>query len=148
MATTAKQFFTPEQQAEILNAVQQAEQNTSGEIRVHIENKCDGDALARSVYLFKKLGMTKTKQRNGVLFYLAVEHRKFAVLGDIGIDAVVPENFWDEVKTIMLNDFKEGHFTEGLTKAIEKAGNSLKKHFPYQSDDVNELPDDVSFGDN
>ena len=148
MATTAKQFFTPEQQAEILKAVQQAEQNTSGEIRVHIENECVGDALARSVYLFKKLGMTNTKQRNGVLFYLAIQHRKFAVLGDTGIDAVVTENFWDEVKSIMLNDFKEGHFTEGLTKAIELAGNSLKTHFPYQSDDVNELPDDVSFGDN
>ena len=148
MATTAKQFFTEEQQAEILKAVQQAEKNTSGEIRVHIENECEGDVLARSVYLFKKLGMTKTKQRNGVLLYLAVEHHKFAVLGDIGIDAVVPENFWDEIKTTMLTEFKEGRFTEGLTKAIEMAGNSLKKHFPYQSDDVNELPDDVSFGDN
>jgi uncharacterized membrane protein len=148
MATTAKNFFTPEQQADILKAVQQAELNTSGEIRVHIENECDGDVLNRSVYLFKKLGMANTEQHNGVLFYLAVEHRKFAVLGDAGIDAVVPENFWDDVKIIMLNNFKEGRFTEGLTKAIELAGELLKKHFPYQKDDKNELPDDVSFGDN
>lgn len=148
MATTAKNFFTPEQQADILKAVQQAELNTSGEIRVHIENECDGDVLNRSVYLFKKLGMANTEQHNGVLFYLAVEHRKFAVLGDAGIDAVVPENFWDDVKTLMLNNFKEERFTEGLTKGIELAGELLKKHFPYQKDDKNELPDDVSFGDN
>jgi len=148
MATNAKNFFTPEQQADILNAVKQAELNTSGEIRVHIENECEGDVLNRSVYLFKKLGMTNTEQHNGVLFYLAVKHRKFAVLGDAGIDTVVPENFWDDVKTLMLNNFKEGHFTEGLTKGIELAGELLKKHFPYQKEDKNELPDDVSFGDN
>jgi uncharacterized membrane protein len=148
METTAKNFFTPEQQADILQAVQQAELNTSGEIRVHIENKCEGDTLARSAFLFTKLGMTKTAQRNGVLFYLAVQHRKFSVLGDIGIDAAVPENFWDAVKTTMQNNFKEGLFTEGLTIGIKMAGELLKKHFPYQKDDVNELPDDVSFGDN
>jgi uncharacterized membrane protein len=148
MATTAKNFFNAEQQDDILKAVKQAELNTSGEIRVHIENKCEGNVLSRSAYIFKKLGMTKTEQRNGVLFYLAVEHRKFAVLGDKGIDAVVPENFWDDVKTLMLNNFKEGHFTEGLTSGIELAGELLKKHFPHQKDDKNELPDDVSFGDN
>lgn len=148
MATLAKKFFTPEQQADILKAVKQAELNTSGEIRVHIENKCEGDVLARSAYIFKKLGMTKTKQRNGVLFYLAVEHRKFAVLGDAGIDKVVPENFWDDVKTNMLTYFKKGLFTEGLTQGIHQAGELLKTHFPYQKDDKNELPDDVSFGDN
>lgn len=148
MATTAKNFFTTEQQDDILKAVKKAELNTSGEIRVHIENKCEGEVLARAAYIFKKLGMTKTAQRNGVLFYLAIEHRKFAILGDAGIDAKVAENFWDDVKTLMLNHFKEGRFTEGLTKGIELAGESLKKHFPYQKDDQNELPDDVSFGDN
>lgn len=148
MPTTAKKFFTPEQQDDILKAVQNAELNTSGEIRVHIENQCMGDVLERSAYLFKKLGMIHTEQRNGVLFYLAVEHRKFAVLGDIGIDAVVPENFWDDVKNIMLENFKMGLFTEGLTKAITLAGIQLKEHFPLQSNDINELPDDVSFGDN
>jgi len=148
MATSAKKFFTDEQQAEILNAVKEAELNTSGEIRVHIENKCEGDVAGRSVYLFKKLGMTKTEQRNGVLFYLAVEHRKFAILGDVGIDKVVSENFWDEVKEIMLTNFKEGRFTEGLTEGILLAGNQLKEHFPHQLNDKNELPDDVSFGNN
>ena len=148
MATTAKNFFTPEQQDNILKAVQEAERDTSGEIRVHIENQCTGNVMERSAYLFKKLGMTSTDQRNGVLFYLAVEHHKFAVLGDKGIDAVVSENFWDDVKKIMLDNFKEGHFTEGLTKAISMAGMKLKEHFPHQSNDKNELPDDVSFGDN
>ncbi|MDP4290600.1 MAG: TPM domain-containing protein [Bacteroidota bacterium] len=146
MGITAKNFFSVEQQADILKAIQQAELNTSGEIRVHIENKCSGNALARSAYLFNKLGMTKTAQRNGVLFYLAVEHRKFAVLGDKGIDAVVPANFWDDVKSILQNNFKEGRFTEGLTNAISLAGELLKKHFPHQKDDINELPDDISFG--
>ena len=148
MPTTAKKFFTPEQQDDILKAVQNAELNTSGEIRVHIENQCKGDVLERSAYLFKKLGMIQTEQRNGVLFYLAIEHRKFAVLGDVGIDAVIPENFWDDVKNIMLENFKMGLFTEGLTKAITLAGIQLKEHFPLQSNDINELPDDVSFGNN
>jgi len=148
MPTTAKKFFTPEQQDDILKAVQNAELNTSGEIRVHIENQCKGDVLERSAYLFKKLGMIQTEQRNGVLFYLAIEHRKFAVLGDVGIDAVIPENFWDDVKNIMLENFKMGLFTEGLTKAITLSGIQLKEHFPLQSNDINELPDDVSFGDN
>ena len=92
--------------------------------------------------------MTNTEQRNGVLFYLSVDHRKFAVLGDSGINTVVPENFWDNVKMIMLNQFREGRFTEGLTEAILKAGTQLKQHFPHKTNDVNELPDEVSFGEN
>lgn len=148
MPTTARRFFTPEQQDDIARAVQEAELNTSGEIRIHIENQCTGDVLERSAYLFKKLGMIHTEQRNGVLFYLAVEHHKFAVLGDVGIDAVVPENFWEDIKNIMQDNFKEGRFTEGLTKAISLAGIQLKEHFPLQTNDKNELPDDVSFGDN
>ncbi len=148
MSTSVKNFFSPEQQEDILRAVQMAELDTSGEIRVHIENKCPGDVLERAAYLFKKLGMTDTDQHNGVLFYLSVDHRKFAVLGDSGINAVVPENFWDDIKIIMLNQFREGHFTEGLTEAIQKAGAQLKLHFPHMYNDVNELPDEISFGKN
>lgn len=148
MPTLAKNFFSPEQQGDITRAIQMAELDTSGEIRVHIENQCPGDVRDRAAYLFKKLGMTNTDQRNGVLFYLSVDHRKFAVLGDTGINAVVPDNFWDDVKIIMLDQFREGLFTEGLTEAILKAGVQLKKHFPRKTDDVNELPDEVSFGEN
>ena len=138
-------FFTKEQQAAILAAVKEAENQTSGEIRVHIETSCDEDVLDRSAWLFKKLGMHKTAERNGVLFYLAVQDRKFAVIGDAGINAMVPEGFWNDVKEVLLKRFREGKFAEGLSEGIIMAGEHLKKHFPHKKDDVNELPDEISF---
>jgi uncharacterized membrane protein len=141
----ASAFFTPSQQESIMNAVSEAEKATSGEIRVHIETSCKGDVLNRSAWLFNKLGMTKTAEHNGVLFYLAVEDRKFAIIGDSGINSVVPEGFWDEVRDHMEKRFRDGLFTEGLSEGIIMAGNQLKDHFPYSSDDVNELPDNISF---
>ena len=90
--------------------------------------------------------MHKTQARNGVLFYLAVRDRKFAIIGDEGIHKVVPENFWDAIKEQMLSQFKQGDFTSGLTQGIISAGEQLKKYFPYQKDDVNELSDELSFG--
>jgi uncharacterized membrane protein len=141
----ASTFFTKEQQAEILDAVRQAENETSGEIRVHIETYCPENVLDRAAWIFRKLGMQKTAERNGVLFYLAVEDRKFAVLGDAGINEKVPDGFWDQVKDLLRENFKEGRFTEGLSEGIILAGEHLKKHFPHRKDDVNELPDDISF---
>jgi uncharacterized membrane protein len=146
MAISAKKFFTPEQQEDIKQAVLNAELDTSGEIRVHIENQCSGDVLIRAAQIFKKLRMDRTALHNGVLFYLAIENRKFAIIGDAGINAVVPENFWEQIKTKMLNQFREGQFTQGLSEAITEAGSQLKHHFPHQKNDVNELPDDISFG--
>ncbi len=143
---TAKDFFTPEQKEDIKMAIQQAELDTSGEIRVHIENSCTGDPLDRSAYLFKTLDMHKTEARNGVLFYLAIENRKFAILGDAGINRLVPETFWDDIKMKMILHFRNNEFTEGLCKGIEEAGKQLKLHFPYQKADVNELSDEISFG--
>jgi uncharacterized membrane protein len=90
--------------------------------------------------------MHKTKLRNGVLFYLAVKDRKFAILGDAGINAKVPEGFWDNIKDTMLNHFKNGEFARGLSEGIKMTGEQLKKHFPWKSDDVNELSDEISFG--
>jgi uncharacterized membrane protein len=141
----ASLFFTKEQQAQILSAIKTAEEETSGEIRVHIETSFKGDVLDRAAWVFKKLGMYKTALRNGVLFYLAVKDRKFAIIGDAGIHAKVPEGFWDKIKELMLKDFKEGKFTEGLSEGILHAGEQLKTHFPHQKDDVNELPDEISF---
>jgi len=146
MAISAKKFFTPEQQEDIKQAVLNAELDTSGEIRIHIENQCPGDVLIRAAQIFKKLRMNRTALHNGVLFYLAIENRKFAIIGDAGINAVVPENFWEQIKSKMLNQFREGHFTQGLSEAITEAGLQLKHHFPHQKNDVNELPDDISFG--
>lgn len=141
----ASSFFTKEQQAEILASVKEAEKETSGEIRVHIETSFTGDVLDRAAWVFKKLGMNKTKERNGVLFYLAVTDRKFAIIGDAGINAKVPAGFWDDISALLRKKFSEGKFTEGLAEGILKAGTQLKTHFPYQKDDVNELPDDISF---
>jgi len=142
---SARKFFSQKQLDNIKQSVQRAELETSGEIRVHIEDVCKGDVLDRAAYLFQKLGMDKTQLRNGVMIYLAIKDRKFAIIGDAGINAKVPGDFWDNAKTIMLNDFKEGLFTEGLCKAVILAGEQLRNHFPYQGDDRNELPDDVSF---
>ena len=148
MGTSARDFFNQEQQKAITKAIADAELKTSGEIRVHIENTLKGDVLDRAAYLFKQLGMSRTEHRNGVLIYLAVRSRQFAILGDKGIHKAVPENFWDSIKHQMLSDFRENNFTGGLITAITAAGEQLKKHFPHHSNDKNELPDDISFGKN
>lgn len=141
----ASSFFTKEQQAHILTSIKEAENETSGEIRVHIETSCTGDVLDRAAWIFKKLGMHKTAERNGVLFYLAVRNRKFAIIGDAGINAKVPDGFWDKVKELLEKHFKEEKFSEGLVKGLLLAGLQLKEHFPHLKDDVNELADEISF---
>ncbi|MBV2247195.1 MAG: TPM domain-containing protein [Lentimicrobium sp.] len=148
MPQSAKSFFTKEQQEDILQAILNAELDTSGEIRVHIENKCPGDVFDRATQIFKKLKMDQTKLKNGVLFYLAIHNRSFAILGDSGINAVVPDNFWESTKVLMINYFRDDHFAEGLIAGIQQAGLQLKEHFPYELDDINELKDDISFGEN
>ncbi len=141
----AAELFTGEQQVQIRSAIKEAEKNTSGEIRVHLETSFTGDVLDRAAWIFKKIGMHKTDERNGVLFYLATENKKFAVIGDWGINRKVPENFWDNVKTIIENNFREGRYCEGLSEGIILAGKQLKKHFPHQKSDINELPDEISY---
>ena len=141
-------FFTKEEKKQITDAIAEAERNTSGEIRVHAEGSCKIDVLDRAAYVFDKLDMYKTKDRNGVLFYLAVNDRKFAILGDSGINQVVAADFWDQIKETMLGYFKEGKFADGLSTGILMAGEQLKANFPYQEDDVNELSDEISFDKN
>lgn len=146
MSEAVNNFFKKEEKDDIILAIKSAELETSGEIRVHVEDKCRGEVKDRAAFLFKQMEMHKTEKRNGVLFYLAVKNRKFAILGDIGINKVVPDNFWDEIRDSMLNHFRENEFAEGLIEAINLAGQQLKEHFPYMKDDVNELPDEISFG--
>lgn len=141
-------YFTEENKLQIANAIRVAELNTSGEIRLHIEKHCKEEVLDRAAYIFEKLELHKTKLRNGVLFYLAIDDRKFAILGDTGINIKVSENFWEKANEIVLSNFKEGKLTEGLTTGILMAGEQLKAHFPYQVGDNNELSDDISFGKN
>jgi len=145
---SVQKYFTDENKLQITNAIRVAELNTSGEIRIHIEKICKGDVLDRAAYIFEKLEMHKTKLRNGVLFYLAIEDHKFAILGDAGINQKVSEDFWEKTKEVVLSNFKDGMLTEGLTKGILMAGEQLKTHFPYQLDDKNELSNDISFGKN
>jgi len=143
---SASDFLSKDQKTLVENAIREAEKNTSGEIRVHIESEIKGEVLDRAAYLFEYLSMHKTDLRNGVLFYVATKNRKFAILGDAGINAKVPANFWDQIKESMGASFSEGKFAEGLAQGILTAGEQLKAHFPFQNNDVNELSDEISFG--
>ncbi len=135
-----------EREPEIIRAIEEAEKSTSGEIRLHIEKSCSGEALERAKKLFVTLGMTSTKARNGVLIYVAYGSRKVAVFGDEGIHKAVGQAFWDEDIAILTSHFKEAKPVEGLIAVIERIGEKLKTNFPYQSDDVNELSNEISFG--
>ena len=137
--------FTQQQKDAMVAAIKQAEKDTSGEIRVHIENHSKIDVLDRAADVFAHLNMHKTVQRNGVLIYVALLDHKSAILGDAGINAKVPADFWDSIMKNMIAKFKEGKITEGICEAVISAGEQLKVYFPYQADDVNELPDEISF---
>lgn len=145
---SVENFFSKEEKEQITGAIEEAERHTSGEIRLHVEGRCKIDVLDRAAYVFSKLKMHETALRNGVLFYMAVYDRKFAILGDAGINQVAPDNFWDDIKETMLEKFLEGKVAEGLATGILMAGDQLKSSFPYQKDDINELPDEISFGKN
>lgn len=140
-------FFTRDQQALIRNAIISAEENTSGEVRVHIETDMEGDVLDRAAWIFRKIGMHKTAERNGVLFYLTLKNQEFAVIADAGINTRVTEGFWDEIKELLAKNFSENKFTEGLIEGILMTGTKLKEYFPRQKDDINELPNDITFDD-
>ena len=137
-----------EEDQRVVEAIRQAERNTSGEIKVHIENRCKGDVEQRSLFIFEKLKLNETQLHNGVLIYLAINDHKFAILGDKGINDMVEDSFWNDVKDLMQNQFKEGRFAEGLEQGIMRCGEKLKAYFPYQSDDINEIPDDISYENN
>jgi uncharacterized membrane protein len=140
-------FLNTEEKDKIIQAIKDAENQTSGEIRLHLESRCKKDPLGRAAQMFEKLNMHETQLRNGTLIYLAIKDRKFAIFGDKGINEIVPENFWEDVKEEMRGFFIKGDFLSGLTRGIHMVGEKLKAHFPYQDDDVNELPDDISVGE-
>jgi uncharacterized membrane protein len=139
-------FLSIEDEQEIVQAIVSAEKNTSGEIRVHIEERSEKAPLDRAQEVFLELHMNETKDRNGVLFYVCVADKKFAIIGDEGIDKVVESDFWDCTKDIVISNFKEANFKNGLVEGILRAGERLKKYFPYQSDDMNELSNEISKG--
>lgn len=139
-------FFNESEKLQIESAIKEAEKLTSGEIRVHIEESCSGNVLDRAAGVFANLNMHRTKLRNGVLFYLAMRDHKFAVLGDSGINALVPGDFWDDIKIKMQIKFRQGRYSDGLAEGIKLAGVQLQKHFPLEAGDENELSDKISFG--
>ncbi len=138
--------LTETQEQIVLQAIQAAEHQTSGEIRVHIESHCEGHPVERAEVLFHYLGMDKTDLQNGVLFYLASKDRKFAIIGDKAIDAQVPHEFWETIRDEMRPLLGENKFELALELGIRRAGEALALYFPYQKDDINELTDEISYG--
>ena len=137
-------FLSEKEEQEIVEAIRQAERNTSGEIRVHIEKTTKISHYNRALEVFRMLKMFNTKQQNAVLIYVAVEDHKFVIYGDKGIDAVAPENFWDTTKDIIQEHFIKGNFKKGIVEGVLKTGNELKAHFPWTVNDEDELPNEIS----
>lgn len=141
-----EKFLTPEEEQEIVQAILDAEKNTSGEIRVHVESHTRLDHFERAKAIFHLLKMDNTKDENGVLIYVAVNDCKFVIYGDRGIDKAVPENFWNSTKDSIQSHFAKGNFKHGIVKGILSAGKELQKHFPWNHGDINELSNEVSKG--
>ncbi|MEZ4874152.1 MAG: TPM domain-containing protein [Flavobacteriaceae bacterium] len=149
-ASKVEDFLTAAEEAAVIEAIRMAEKNTSGEIRVHLETSAvtpkgqKMDAFERAAQVFDLLHMNNTKNSNGVLLYVAVEDRTFVILGDTGINKVVPSHFWESTKEAILSEFKKGNIKQGLVDGILMAGEQLKAHFPYEKGDINELPNEIS----
>jgi uncharacterized membrane protein len=139
-------FLTAEEEQEIIDAIVEAEKNTSGEIRVHIEATIKIDHFSRAQQLFHFLKMDNTKEGNGVLIYVAVDDKKFVIYGDTGIDKVVPKGFWESTKNVMASHFQKGNFKQGVVEGVLLAGKELEAHFPWNHNDTNELTDAISKG--
>ncbi|MFM7217177.1 MAG: TPM domain-containing protein [Bacteroidota bacterium] len=143
----APTIFDQDALTRIDEAICQAEKVTSGEIRLFVDRKCDGDVMDRAAFVFRRLNMHQTAERNGVLIYLAIESRRFAIIGDQGIHQHVGDDLWQHVRSEMESHFKNERFVEGVINGILSIGAALEKHFPYQQGDRNELPNQVVFGD-
>ncbi len=139
-------FLSKDEEHDIVQSILEAEKNTSGEIRVHIEAHTRLEHMVRAKEVFQMLKMGNTKEENGVLIYVAVNDRKFAIYGGRGIDKVVPDGFWDSTRDAIQAQFKKNNFKQGIIDGITKAGKELQTHFPWQQGDINELSDEVSKG--
>jgi uncharacterized membrane protein len=139
-------FLSKSEEQEVVDAIRLAEENTSGEIRIHIEKQTSIAPIDRALEVFNMLEMQNTKDRNGVIIYVATESKQFAIYGDQGINEKVADDFWNSTKDIMLNHFKNGNNKLALVEGILNAGEQLKIHFPHQNDDVNELSNEISKG--
>ena len=140
-------FFSQDEQRAIQRAIEGAESGTSGEIRVHLDRRCAGDPVEAARAWFDRLGMRATAQRNGVLLYLAITDRKFALYGDEGVHGVLPEGTWERLRDAMVAEFSKGRFVEGIAGAVAAIGDALKTHFPRAAEDKDELSDELSTSD-
>lgn len=139
-------FLSKKEEQEIVEAIGMAENNTSGEIRVHIEQTTSKVHFDRALEVFHELKMDETQLKNGVLFYFAVADKNFVICGDKGINDLVSSDFWDSTRNIMVTQFKSGNFKQGIVDGILSAGEQLKKYFPRLTDDTNELSNEISKG--
>lgn len=138
-------FFSKKEKEQVVDAIHEAERKTSGEIRVHLAGRNREDVLAHAREIFEKIGMAKTVAHSGVLIFLEVKSRRFAVVGDAGIHERVPQGFWDEIAKGLALHFRKNHFADGIVEAVRLMGEKLSQHFPYERDDFNELPDEISY---
>lgn len=140
-------FLTEAEEKMVVDAIKHAEKNTSGELRVHIEEKCPNkDVNERVKEVFAALKMHETEQHNGILLYISTEDKKIGIWGDQGIHDKVGQHFWEEEIALIISHFKQGKKAEGLALALNQIGDKLREFFPYQTDDVNELDDSISYG--
>ena len=139
-------FLTVEEEEEIVEAIRIAECDTSGEIRVHIEQKCDIDVYEHALEVFHILKMDNTIQRNGVLIYVAVDNKSFVIFGDQGINNIVGADFWNSTRDKIATQFKSGNFKQGIIDGVKEAGKVLSKHFPWHHHDNDELDNTISKG--
>jgi uncharacterized membrane protein len=140
-------MISPADEHLITEAIRVAEQNTSGEIRVHIESRCKKEPIERAIEVFSQLNMYQTEQRNGVLIYVALKDKKVAIWGDEGINQKLPKQFWEKEIEIMISHFKNAQFGQGIAEAVKLIGMELRQHFPFQRNDKNELSDEISKGE-
>ena len=139
-------FLSKDDDIKIVASIQEAEGNTSGEIRVHFQKKLKGELMEEALATFFRLKMNETREKNGVLFFFVPNQKLFAIIADKGINDKVPDNFWEEMKTILSTEIKAGNKVEGICKAIRMTGEKLKEFFPYDTlFDINELPDEISY---
>ncbi len=143
-----KQFLTSGENDRVVESIRAFEKKTSGEIRVFMESRNPlVNTIERAQAVFGELQMHQTKDRNGVLLYLAVKDREVALLGDVGIHEKVGTAFWEQQVAEMIQLFKQNNLTEGMVKCIEQVGIVLIEKFPYDgSTDQNELSDEIVFG--
>lgn len=141
----SKSPFSKEDEQKIINAIALAESETSGEIRVHVDKFCKNNPLLKAINLFTQFKMNETELRNGVLIYISINDKKLAIYGDKGINEKVEDDFWESTLQKMKFHFANGNFAEGIIAGLIEAGNKLKTHFPKSDNDINELPDEITY---